>query len=94
MIPDRHNACPACNADWRALYAVARRVLAGSRSHFFAHERLTPPEYEELYLACERVRDYVEAHHANQDHAFSPELEAARHPVVPVAAVEDKAVEP
>ena len=80
MRADRLTPCPACPAPVRELYAVGRRILAGSRSHFFQHERLAPPEYEELYLALEKLRPFVEAHHANQEHAFSAELEAARHP--------------
>ena len=78
MTLDAHTACPACPHQVRALYAVGRRVLAGSRSHFIAEERLPPAEYDELYLALEALRPFVEAHHANQLHAFSPELEAAR----------------
>lgn len=84
MIPDAHTPCPACPAPVRALYAVARRVLAGTHSHFLTHERLAPAEYEELYQACEDLRPWIDAHHANQEHSLSPELEAARHPVLSV----------
>lgn len=77
---DSHTPCPACPQEVRALYAVGRRVLAGSQSHFIAHERLAPAEYDELSLALDALRPFVEAHHANQVHAFSPELEDARHP--------------
>jgi len=89
MTPDAHTPCPACPATVRALYAAARRVLAGTNSHFLKHERLAPPEYDELYHACEDLRPFVEAHHANQEHSLSPELEAARHPTVTEAPAEE-----
>lgn len=70
MIDD-HNACPACPNQVRALYAVGRRVLVREQDAKSA-------EYEELYIALEALRPFVEAHHANQLHAFSHELAGAR----------------
>lgn len=73
MMLDDHNACPACPDVVRDVYAAARRVLEGDL-------RTTTPDHEELHLVVERLRPFVEAHHANQLHAFSKELEDARHP--------------
>lgn len=73
MTIDEHNACPACPVVIRDLYAVGRRVLVREQD-------TKSLEYEELYLALEAVRPFVEAHHANQLHAFSKELAAAREP--------------
>lgn len=81
--PDVQTECWSCPKFWLDLYAAARKVLAGTRSHFLAHERLAPDEYEVLYLTAEAARPFVEAHYANQDHALSPELEDARHPILP-----------
>lgn len=75
MTIDEHNACPACPAQVRALYAVGRRVLVREQD-------AKSLEYEELYLALEALRPFVEAHHANQLHAFSRELAAAREPAL------------
>lgn len=82
MMPDQHTACPACPKQVRALYAVARRILVGTQSHFMKHERLAPPEYEELHQALEDLRPFVDAHHADQRHSLSDELESSRNPVL------------
>jgi hypothetical protein len=84
MIDD-HNACPACPMQVRNLYAVGRRVLERERTRVrflsSAEERSTAiVEYEELYLTLEALRPFVDAHYANQLHAFSKELAAAREP--------------
>ncbi len=78
MTPDVHTACPACPAHVRALYAVGRRVLAMLESRDGAQV-----EQEELAQALDALRPFIEAHHANQLHAFSNELERARTPEVP-----------
>jgi hypothetical protein len=74
---DVHTPCIACPAQVRTLYAAGRRVLGG-RLH-----QLTTPEYDELYAALEELRPFIEAHHTNQQHAFSDELAGAREPRVP-----------
>lgn len=79
MTIDEHNACPACPIAVRNLYAVGRRVLIREQ------DRATV-EYEELYVALEALRPFVDAHHANQLHAFSKELESAREPQIGAAA--------
>lgn len=79
MTIDAHNACPACPVIVRDLYAVGRRVLIREQDAATA-------EYEELYLALEQLRPFIEAHHANQLHAFSPELAGAREPKIQEAA--------
>ena len=76
MTYDAHTPCPACPRQVRDLYAVGRRVLERER------ERRTR-EYEELHQALEQLRPFVEAHHENQLHAFSPELEGVREPGEP-----------
>lgn len=82
MTPDEHTACPGCPQVWRDLYATGRSVLARPMmiARFFSED--LPPELEELRLAIERVKPFVEAHHANQLHAHSRELENARDPKV------------
>lgn len=76
MTPDYYTPCPACPSCVRDLYAVGRRVL----------ERLSDlhvdpnPEYAEFFAALEALRPFYEAHHANQIHAHSAELEDARLP--------------
>lgn len=77
MILDEHTPCPACPDDVRALYAIARRALV--RMH---HERDLPPEYEELLAILDALRPWIDAHHANQLHSHSIDLEDARHPTV------------
>lgn len=77
MTIDDHNACPACPLPVRHLYAWALKVLAIDPAL-----RSLRPEYEELHQAVEAMRPHVEAHHANQLHAFSPELAGARDPKV------------
>lgn len=79
MILDDHNACPACARQVRNVYAAARRLLERDRP-------TATPDHEELHLALEALRPFVEAHHANQLHAFSLELETARHPTLAEAA--------
>jgi len=79
MTPDEHTPCPACPAQVRDLYAVGRRVLENAGWS----EGSAPVEYEELYIALEALRPFVDAHHANQLHAFSEELADARDPKVP-----------
>ena len=74
MTLDEHTPCPACPQIVRDLYVTARRVL----EHEPAMSALI--DHEELHRSCEAVRPWVEAHHANQLHAFSLELEAARDP--------------
>lgn len=83
MILDEHTACPACPQPVRDLYAVCRRVVAAGPG------RLSLVELEELQHVLEALRPWIEAHHANQVHAFSLELEDARQPrleVTPAAA--------
>lgn len=75
MILDEHTPCPVCPQLVRDLYVAARRVLAHER-------RLATAEHEELHLHLEAMRAWVEAHHANQLHSHSTELEDARHPTL------------
>ena len=74
MTLDEHTPCPACPHQVRALYAVGRRMLSARA------ETLSAPEAEEFLAALEALRPFVDAHHANQLHAFSLELEEARAP--------------
>jgi hypothetical protein len=77
MTPDAHTACPLCAQVVRDLYAISRRVLV--RMH---HDPILAPEYDELLAAVDAVRPLYDAHHGNQLHSHSPELEDARHPTV------------
>jgi hypothetical protein len=71
MVIDPSTPCAFCAFQVRNLYAIARRVLERERQH-------ATPEYEELAIALEACRPLYEAHHADQVHAFSPELEPWR----------------
>lgn len=78
MTPDAVTPCPGCPEPVRAVYASGRRVLARLQE-----DAMHTPEYAEFYTALEQLRPFIEAHHANQLHAFSAELEAVRIPSVP-----------
>ena len=73
MILDAHTPCPVCPRVIRDLYAVGRRVL-------IREQDAASPEYEELYLALDALRPWIEAHYSDQRHAFSKDLESAREP--------------
>lgn len=81
MILDAHTPCPACPQIVRTLYVTALRVLQ-------ARDCPRLPEVEELFAAVDAVRPWVEAHHVNQEHAFSFELEDARAPQLTVVPVD------
>lgn len=71
MILDEHTACPMCPQVNRDAFVIMQRAAP-----------LLPegPMREELSYALESQRVWYEAHHANQLHAFSAELESARNP--------------
>lgn len=79
MILDEHTPCPMCPQVNRDSYVAGRRVLERDRKTW-------TPDHEELHLRLEAQRRWFDAHHANQLHAFSLELEDARHPTLPEAA--------
>lgn len=84
MILDEHTACPACPQVVRDLYAIARR--AQLRMPYTGHGEV--PEYDELLAVLEAFRPWIEAHHANQFHSHSLELEDARAPQLTAIAVD------
>lgn len=91
MILDEHTPCPACPQVVRDLYSTARRLYAVTARATAPGER--GPEYDEFLAALVALRPWIEAHHANQLHAFSFELEDARHPqlsVTPVAPIDEE----
>lgn len=72
MQIDPSTPCPACHYAARDLFVAARRVVS-LVSTYAAEQGLL-----ELADAVEAFRPFYEAHHANQDHATSTELTAAR----------------
>lgn len=84
MILDEHTPCPACPQVVRDLFAVAHRAVL----QLLRDDVVTRPEYGELMAAVDTLRPWVEAHHANQVHAFSPELEDARAPQLTAVPVD------
>lgn len=78
MILDEFTPCPACPQVVRDLYAITRRLLAAG-----GPARLSIIEWAEVHQVLKTLRPFIEAHHANQLHSHSLELEDARHPSVP-----------
>ena len=81
MTPDAHTPCPACPMVVRHLYTAGRRVLMVG-GYLGVDWTFSPAECQELYLALEALRPFVDAHDANQVHALSPELADARDPTL------------
>lgn len=79
MRVDRHNACPACPEPVRRLYYAATRFLDSVEDRGLA-DALVDAAVDELEAAAKAFTSCVDAHHANQDHALSPELASAREP--------------
>jgi hypothetical protein len=71
MTIDSHTPCPLCPRQVRALYSVARRLLACGLVDVAGIR-------EELRLAVEELAPFYAAHYEDQRHAFSEELEAWR----------------
>lgn len=88
MELDTMTACPMCPRRVRDFYVIGRRILPT-----LPRER---PEVEEFAHALEELRPWYDAHHANQLHAFSPELEAAREgrPSLPTVSPDQAALDP
>lgn len=83
MIPDRHTACPACAVQVRDAYDALVLVLEAIAE---CPPGALPTELREaagaVRYAIDRLAPLVIAHGLSQVHAFSPELEDARHPTV------------
>lgn len=78
MILDAHTPCPACPQVVRDFYVVSRRLLSVTAYATAAGE--ADVVSDEFLAALDALKLWIEAHHANQVHAFSPELEGARNP--------------
>jgi hypothetical protein len=87
MTPDAHTACAGCPAQVRGVHDAAYVLV------FLLEQRtdpLAPAELEALavaHAALDQLAPFVTAHRANQLHAFSPELLAARMPKLTIAVV-------
>jgi len=81
MTPDAHTPCPACDIRIRQLYAAARAVVDADSN------ALIPAGVLGLLAATvQHCAHLIDAHNSNMDHAFSPNLVAARGPIPPLIA--------
>jgi len=94
MATDIHNGCPACPEPVQKIYAAAELVLALLDQYGDAGVPIGQWDraIQELRAGRQQLVPFIDAHFGNQDHALSPELERARHPVDPASLVLDRAL--
>jgi hypothetical protein len=79
MTPDASTPCPACPREVRALY-LAAQLLVKRLDQGPSVDAIMSLIDDELRMAVNAVKPFVDAHEANQVHAHSAELASAREP--------------